>query len=119
MIFNSTEVPSGRLATPYSSRQGSETLQCRFLIDSDGVHRCDHSRPVEKKQLDDGIDRHLWIIHLREKVPLFSTLRPRPLLATLSLRDQPTCCARNRHCEEPTKFRTNAAILSAAVSNAK
>src|SRR5712692_2308604 len=75
MISNSTEVPSGRLATPYTSRQGSETLPWRFLIDSDGVHRCDHTRPVEKKQLDDGIDRHLWIIRLREKIPLFSTLR--------------------------------------------
>jgi hypothetical protein len=25
--------------------------------------------------LDDGIDRHLWIIRLREKMPLFGTLR--------------------------------------------
>jgi hypothetical protein len=24
--------------------------------DSDGVHKCDHTRGVEKKQLDDGID---------------------------------------------------------------
>ena len=28
----------------------------RFLIDSDGVHKCDHTRGVDTKQLDDGID---------------------------------------------------------------
>ena len=30
-----------------------------FLIDSDGVHKCDHTRSVEKKQLDDGIGETL------------------------------------------------------------
>jgi hypothetical protein len=28
----------------------------RFLIDSDGVHKRDHTRGVDTKQLDDGID---------------------------------------------------------------
>ena len=42
--------------------------------------------------MDDGIDRHLWIIRLSEKIPLFSTLRwsSLPLLWTvkaLYLRD--------------------------------
>jgi hypothetical protein len=28
----------------------------RFLIDSDAVHKCDHTRGVDTKQSDDGID---------------------------------------------------------------
>jgi len=28
----------------------------RFLIDSDGVHKCDDTRGVDSKQSDDGID---------------------------------------------------------------
>src|SRR6266852_5512044 len=42
---------------------------------SDPIHNCDLARNAETNLLDDGIDRHLWIIRLREKIPLFSTLR--------------------------------------------
>jgi len=34
----------------------SPPMCTRFLIDSDGVHKCDHTRGIDTKQLDDGID---------------------------------------------------------------
>src|SRR5467141_1088790 len=34
----------------------SSPMCTRFLIDSDGVHKCDDTRGVDSKQSDDGID---------------------------------------------------------------
>jgi hypothetical protein len=48
-----------------------------FLIDSDGVHKCDHTRGVDTKQLDDGTDHTFVSAGGREYVVVDPTLQNR------------------------------------------
>src|SRR5216683_352449 len=50
-------IGSSSVSAMPGTRSGLSSPMCtRFLIDSDGVHKCDDTRGVDSKQSDDGID---------------------------------------------------------------
>ncbi len=61
----------------------------RFHIDSDGKHKCDHTRSVDTKQLDDGSDHTFVSVGGSEAfIPsfLFKVLPPLMFCMLLSIR---------------------------------